>query len=163
MDDVINYLLGRDSSDVCILGSNINEHGYLYSGASERVHQYTGKLSLLQTIYVLAHAKLVVSVDTGLMHAASYLGKPTLGVFTCGDPGKNGPQGQYGVSLVVQVLRDPPSGIIAKRDYLQGGEERDYLRINHIVEGIELLIKTKKTTVAERIISQLDEKESINA
>jgi len=164
MDDVINYLLERNSWDVCILGNNINEHGYLYSERSERVHQYTGQLSLLQTICVLAHAKFVVSVDTGLMHATSYLGTPILGVFTCGDPGKNGPQGPNGISLVTRVCMEPPSGVIAKRDHLQSGKERNFLRIDHVVEGIEKLFVAKKTNVAERIItSEPDKRGTMNA
>lgn len=152
MDDVIEYLLDRGTWDICILGNNINEHGYSCPQSSKRVHQCTGRLSLLQTIALLAHAKYVVSVDTGLMHIASYLGTPVLGVFTCGYPGKNGPQGQGGVSRVLRVRMDPPSGVIAKRDYLQSGRERRYLRIDHVVEGIEQLLLNQATGVAERMV-----------
>lgn len=149
---LIEYLLELDKWDVYILGSNINENGYAYCGKSSRVHQCTGVLSLYQTICMLEGAELVISVDTGLMHAASYLGKPLLGIFTCGEPHKNGPQGQTGATMLINVHSEAPE-ILEKIDRLQPFTEQAYLRIDHVIKGFDMLLKAKSSNVTERLLN----------
>jgi len=152
MDDLIEYLVGLQKWDIFILGSNINEHGYCYSGKSKRVYQCTGTLSLFQSICIIAGAEYAISVDTGMMHAASYLGKPLLSVFTCGDPGKNAAQGQRGANVLVRVRTDPPSPIWQKTDGLQTFMERQFLRLDHIVEGFEKLLKAEEVPLLDSVV-----------
>jgi ADP-heptose:LPS heptosyltransferase len=156
MQGVVRYLLDATDLHVCVLGSNINEHGFAFDAASPRFHNLTSELSLYQAVCVIAHAEFVVSVDTGLMHAASYVGRPLLAVFTCGDPQKNGPQGQRGPTLVGRVRVDPPTGARDKRDYKQSGIERAYLRLDHVAEGIEALKCAPATAVSERFSEVLE-------
>ncbi len=151
MTAFIEYLLEQDRWDVFLCGNNINENGYAYRGGSPRVHQCTGVLSLYQTICVLGGAEYVVSVDTGLMHAASYLGRPLLALFTCGEPHKNGPQGQRGPTVLVDVHADVPK-IEAKMDQVHPFTEQAFLRVDHVVEGFEALLHAEPTTVQERLL-----------
>jgi len=164
MQDLVDYLLSTTGYDLCVLGNNLNRHGFDWHGTSRRVHQLTGALSLVQTLQALSQADYVIAVDTGLMHAASYLGVPVLSVFTCGDPGKNGPQGQKGIALVLRVTMDPPSNTLEKRDWLQTGLERSYLRLDHIVEGLQALRQERETSIAERLLCQeQDESDIVHA
>jgi len=151
MDELVRYLLQTTDLDICVVGSNINEHGYVFPSDSQRVHLLTSELSLFQAVCLLGQAEWAVTVDTGLMHAVSYLGVPLLALFTCGDPEKNGPQGQCGRVVVQRVRMDPPTGIWEKRDYKQSGDEKRYLRLDHIVEGIKKLHTTHETPIAQRI------------
>lgn len=50
------------------------------------------KLSLLQAAQLLAGAKAVVGVDTGLLHLANALHRPLVGIYTDSDPVKTGVQ-----------------------------------------------------------------------
>jgi len=148
---LIEYLSALNKWDIFILGNNINGNGYAYCGNSPRVHQCTGTLSLYQTMCILGGSEYVISVDTGLMHAASYLGKPLLAVFTCGEPHKNGPQGQQGATVLVNVHSEAPE-IIEKQDRFQPFTEHEFLRIDHVVNGFDILLRSESSTVEDRIL-----------
>jgi len=63
---------------------------------SERLHLAipgsicTPRLSLNEAAALLAHARAVVGVDTGLSHLAAALDVPTVGIYTATDPGLTG-------------------------------------------------------------------------
>jgi ADP-heptose:LPS heptosyltransferase len=151
-DSLVEYLRLTTAHDIYIVGSNINQHAYQHPGDNERVFNLTSQLSLCDALRLISGAAFVVSVDTGLMHAASYLGVPLLTAFTCGDPSRNGPQGQIGRVALVRVTVDPPTHCREKADYIQSGIERHYLRLDHLVDGLNLLEATEPTRVEERII-----------
>lgn len=161
MNSLVNYLLESYNLDIVILGSDINNHGFFYNGSSERVHQCTGVLSLYQTVQVINKAKYVVNVDTGLMHAASYVGKPILGIFTCGDPIKNGPQGQLAASMLL-VCHTSPAPEIMKRDFLQTFAEQDFINIDHLAEGLDEFFEIEQRPIEDYFTSKvtLDEQET---
>lgn len=46
------------------------------SAAPERVINFAGKTSLLESCYLVAHSNVVISADTGFMHAADLFGTP---------------------------------------------------------------------------------------
>lgn len=156
VDGLLRYMLDKTDYEICIVGGDLNNHGIFPTITSDRIHNYTGRRSLTQAIGILAGAESVVTVDTGLMHAASYLGRPTAAIFTCGDPGKNGPQGQRGRVAVQAVCMDPPTGVWEKRDDLQSGIERAFLRLDHVVEVYEALLHAPETEVAERVMYSID-------
>jgi hypothetical protein len=159
-DDVvhqlIDYLLATTKFVIYIVGNNINGHGFRYRGCSRRVRNLTGASSLVQAICMLAGARFVVSVDTGLMHAAAYLGTPLLAVFTCGNPARNGPQGQLGRTVVVRILVDPPTGRWEKDDLKQSGIERRFLKLDHLIEGLASLYSAKSTRIDARVTRTTD-------
>jgi heptosyltransferase-1 len=49
---------------------------------------------------LIAGAALVVGVDTGLLHLASALGVPLVGIFVGSEPGLTGPLGQGPIAVV---------------------------------------------------------------
>lgn len=51
----------------------------------------TGRTSLRQALGVLAHLKLLITNDSGLMHAAAALGTPLVAIFGSTDPVATGP------------------------------------------------------------------------
>jgi heptosyltransferase I len=65
-------------------------------------------LNLEEVAFVLAHAKLVVGVDTGLTHLACALGVPTVAIYCGSDPGLTG---LYGSDKALNLGRwgEPPS------------------------------------------------------
>jgi ADP-heptose:LPS heptosyltransferase len=46
-----------------------------------RIHDISGKTSLVQLLKLLKDAHLVVSVDSGVMHLAGWMGSPLIGLF----------------------------------------------------------------------------------
>lgn len=48
------------------------------------------RLNLNEAAALLAHARAVIGVDTGLSHLAAALGVPTIGIYTATDPGLTG-------------------------------------------------------------------------
>lgn len=51
----------------------------------ENIYNFTGKFSIIESIAVLNLCELVVGADTGLMHCAGALDKPSLTLFGCTD------------------------------------------------------------------------------
>ena len=60
-----------------------------------RVENMAGRLSVVEMCSVLARMDLVISNDSGPMHAAAALGVPVLAVFGPTDPLKTGPYGRW--------------------------------------------------------------------
>lgn len=59
---------------------------------------------------LIAGARLIVGVDTGLVHLAAALGKPTIGIYCASDPGLTGVHaGQNAVNLGARG--EPPSAV----------------------------------------------------
>lgn len=50
------------------------------------------KINLLEAAYLLQNARIVVGVDTGLLHLANAVNTPLLGIYTDSDPNKTGVQ-----------------------------------------------------------------------
>lgn len=50
------------------------------------------KINLLQAAYLLQNARIVMGVDTGLLHLANAVNTPLLGIYTDTDPNKTGVQ-----------------------------------------------------------------------
>lgn len=55
------------------------------------VHDFLGKTSLGQLIWLLRRAAFVISVDSGPMHLAAALGRPLVAIHTWSDPRRVGP------------------------------------------------------------------------
>jgi heptosyltransferase I len=96
------------------LARRLAEEGYgtVFPGGSDAERITAGRLSLLvpggmaappMDLWVaatlLAHASLVVGVDTGLTHLAVALGRPTVGIYVATDPGLTGLHGDAAINL----------------------------------------------------------------
>lgn len=68
-----------------------------------QTHNYCGQTSLSQAIILLAKAHAVVSNDSGLMHIAAALQRPTLGLYGSTDPLHTPPAGMLGVAQVATL------------------------------------------------------------
>ena len=66
----------------------------LASIAPDRSVDLTGRITLLEMIEWLRRSELMVTNDTGPMHAAAALGKPVVGLFGPTDPRRTGPYRQ---------------------------------------------------------------------
>lgn len=65
---------------------------------SENVLDLMGKTTLMQSAVILSHCDLAVGNDTGMIHVAAAIGKPTMAIFCSTDPKKVGayaPNAQY--------------------------------------------------------------------
>jgi heptosyltransferase-2 len=82
--EVITAFQGaHPAAEIVLLGSpdekeKIND---ITAGLRGRIHNLAGRLTLRQTIILLAHCRLAVCNDSGLMHIASSLQVPLLAIF----------------------------------------------------------------------------------
>ncbi|HXJ59710.1 MAG TPA: glycosyltransferase family 9 protein [Verrucomicrobiae bacterium] len=83
----------------------------LAAAAPKRCLDLTGQTSLPQMIEWLRIAELLITNDTGPMHAAAALGKPVVALFGPTEPRRTGPYGQ-----VADVLRQPLPCVPCMRD-----------------------------------------------
>ena len=96
------------------LARRLAQHGYatVFPGGTEAERLAAARLALLvpgsvaappMDLWVaatlLAHAQMVVGVDTGLTHLAVALHRPTVGIYRATDPALTGLHGESGVSL----------------------------------------------------------------
>ena len=96
------------------LARRLARHGYatVFPGGTEGERMAAARLALLvpgsvaappMDLWVaatlLAHAEMVVGVDTGLTHLAVALDRPTVGIYRATDPALTGLHGESGVSL----------------------------------------------------------------
>ncbi len=61
--------------------------------ASSSVHNYVGKLNLVQSAAVIKQCRLFVGTDSGLMHLACAVGIPVIALFGPSNTQKWGPKG----------------------------------------------------------------------
>ncbi len=61
---------------------------------SEHARDLTGQTSLGVLAAVLSRAKVLVGIDSGVMHVAAAVGTPVVALFGPTDPGITGPQGE---------------------------------------------------------------------
>lgn len=71
-------LLRPESYFVILGGPSDHFCEEIASVANDRVLNLSGKLSLIESSYVISQSKLVISADTGLIHVAEILGRPGL-------------------------------------------------------------------------------------
>jgi ADP-heptose:LPS heptosyltransferase len=90
-------------------------------GKVREVFDLSGKVSLLKLCYILRGASLFVGVDSGLMHLASALDIPVVGIFGPTDPSYVGPLNTRSVAVKEEGLDCMPC-------YLKGCEERACLK-----------------------------------
>jgi lipopolysaccharide heptosyltransferase II len=71
--------------------------------APERTLDLTGQLSLLEMVEWLRGSALMITNDTGPMHAAAAMGVPLIGLFGPTEPCRTGPYGQLDRSLQLSL------------------------------------------------------------
>ncbi|MFA6995446.1 MAG: glycosyltransferase family 9 protein [Patescibacteria group bacterium] len=77
---IAGYLIEKYNIDVVICGSSSdNDSGRIInSGSSKRIFDLTGKTNLIQLIYIISRAKLIISNDTSGAHIGAALDIPTI-------------------------------------------------------------------------------------
>jgi ADP-heptose:LPS heptosyltransferase len=91
---------------------------------AERLHpiiNLAGKVGLRDLCHVLKNARLFVGVDSGIMHLASSLDIPVVGIFGPTDPFYVGPQNAKSLLVRKEELECVPC-------YLKGCEERECMK-----------------------------------
>lgn len=78
---------------------------------SPRLFDLRGQTSLNDIVFLIRHANIVIANDSGPMHIAAALERPTLGLFTVTDPLRFGPYPVYRKSNVALRLENKPSEI----------------------------------------------------
>ena len=72
--------------------------------AFDHVENWLNQTSLVELIWLIRHARFVVSVDSGPMHIAAALGRPLLSIHTWSDPARVGPYAPEAWILRDQLL-----------------------------------------------------------
>ena len=89
LKEIINFLV-KDYK-IIILGDSQSIDYYKDLLFKDGVINLVGKTKLYELFYILKKAKLVISVDCGILHIASYLNLPIVGLFGPTDPNIYGP------------------------------------------------------------------------
>jgi heptosyltransferase-2 len=84
------------ATDILLFGSPGEKKivNQIAAGLSGRIHNLAGRLTLRQTIILLAKCRLLICNDSGLMHIASSLKVPLLAIFGPTEAGKTSPLSQ---------------------------------------------------------------------
>ena len=92
-DVIMAWQGSHPASETVLLGTlgEINKIDRIVAGLSGRIHNLAGRLTLRQTIILLAQCRLVVCNDSGIMHIASSLNIPLLAIFGPTRSGKTSP------------------------------------------------------------------------
>jgi len=83
--------------------------------AFDHVDNWLNQTSLPELIWLLRHARFVVSVDSGPMHIAAALGRPLLSIHTWSDPARVGPYDPAAWILRERLLFRQGGGIAKPR------------------------------------------------
>jgi ADP-heptose:LPS heptosyltransferase len=116
-------LVGGDDTAECT-GVISGYVGEFLKGGVQQVVDLAGKISLRELAAVLKKAKLFVGIDSGVMHMASALDIPTVGIFGPTDPFYVAPQNKKSM-VVRQDLACSPCYLSSPCDYRRCLEELD--------------------------------------
>jgi len=75
-----------------------------------------GKLSLLETTWVLRNSRLLLCNDSAAMHLASYFDVPTVALFGPTDPRKYGPWGERSCFVRAKTINEAGEGLMTTID-----------------------------------------------
>jgi ADP-heptose:LPS heptosyltransferase len=118
-----SVLVGGDDTAECT-GVISGYVGEFLKGGVQQVVDLAGKISLRELAAVLKKAKLFVGIDSGVMHMASALDIPTVGIFGPTDPFYVAPQNEKSM-VVRQDLACSPCYLKTPCDYRRCLEELD--------------------------------------
>lgn len=113
--------------------------------AGSRAFSLAGELTLAEALCLLRRARLVISCDSGPMHAAAALGTPLVALFGPTHPERTGPWGD--AHLVVQAER-PPEHHAYRTDHA-----RRYMRalgVDAIVAAVERALAATQAPSSDR-------------
>lgn len=104
--------LAKENYNVFLLGGNKEkeECEAYFTTLSPSIHNLLGVCSIEESLAILCIANIVVGADTGLMHCAGALGKPSLTLFGCTDYNEYLPFGKYSEYLSIHEHCSPCFG-----------------------------------------------------
>jgi heptosyltransferase-2 len=94
---LIAWQESHPASAILLLGTQgeKNKIAQIAAGLCGSIHNLAGKLTLRQTIILLAHCRLVICNDSGIMHITSSLNIPLLAIFGPTSSSKTSPLGEF--------------------------------------------------------------------
>ena len=91
--NLLNKIHEVDNLPIILPWGNPTEYNRAQNIAAQLDFAVVGpKLTLFQAAQLLANAKSVIGVDTGLLHLANAVNRPLVGIYTDSDPMKTGVQ-----------------------------------------------------------------------
>jgi heptosyltransferase-2 len=82
-DKILEIINNTDSQIILIGGDDVKELGLSIEAAfdSNRINNMVGKASITDSAYILSKSNLVIAPDTGMLHIATALKKPTISIW----------------------------------------------------------------------------------
>ncbi len=108
--DLIRQLGRADASLRFVIlggGEDVDLGARLSEALPDRCLDLTGRLTLAETIEWLRRCSVMVTNDTGPMHAGAALGTPIIGLFGPTDPRRTGPYGQESTAVRLGLSCSP--------------------------------------------------------
>jgi len=80
-DNLVKLIQQNNEFQIIVLGDDKDKEAGLSLKKQRNIIDSSGKLSLLETAYIISKGKMIVSNDSGLMHMATSVNKPVLAIF----------------------------------------------------------------------------------
>jgi len=98
LKETIDILRGK--YPIVILGSEVDRKLYKDILDLEGIVDLVGKTAIFEVFYLIkAYGRVVLAVDSSILHIASYLNIPTIGLFGPTDPGRSHPYSDKSIVL----------------------------------------------------------------
>jgi len=107
--EIIRYLLKKDISVAVLGGGDVYCEGQDIEKeiSNSRLLNFVGKATLIQSAAIIQRSRLFIGPDSGLMHLASAVGTPVIGIFGPGNLKKWAPRGGGDVVITENVECSP--------------------------------------------------------
>ncbi len=93
--ELVNRVVGSYGCQVHVFGGTGDTplEPELNGSVRSNVEDFTGKTSIMETASLIAHCRVMVTNDTGVMHLAAAVGTPVIALFGSTNPSWTGPLG----------------------------------------------------------------------
>lgn len=123
--------------DVIILGSNKEfSLGEYIKGNNNRIFNFCGKFSLMETAAIMKNAKISICNDSGLAHISSAVGTKTAVIYGATSPKHSEPLGNGKVIKIINI-KNTPKEILTEADEVKAKKLMNKISVDYVFKSIK--------------------------